>query len=85
MWSLYLYGRQSRKKYLYKSFDALSKLQCVSMARNIFVEFKTSIPWAEDRDLFISKANNIGCIRNFNHLWWWQVNSKVEAQYKLVE
>jgi hypothetical protein len=42
-------------------------------------------PWAEDLDLFISNDNNVGCIRSFNHLWRWELASKVEAQYKLVE
>ena len=84
MWTLYLYGRQSRKKYLYKTFDALSKTQCADVAQTVFLEFKTLAPWAEDLDLFISNDNNVGCIRSFNHLWRWEVASKVEAQYALV-
>lgn len=85
MWSIYLYGRQSRKKYLYKSFEELSKTQCICTSQNIFLEFKTMTPWAENLDLFISNDNNVGCIRNFNHLWRWEVAAKVEAQYKLIE
>ena len=85
MWSLYLYGRHSRKKYFYKSFDTLSQSRCITMAQNIFSEFKTNVPWDEDLDLFVSNDNHVGCIRNFNHLWRWQVVTKVKAQYKLVE
>ena len=85
MWSVYLYGRQSRKRYLHKSFDTLTESECVNVARNIFGEFKSVTPWAEDLDLFISSAHNTGCVRSFNHLWRWDVSRKVQAQYSLVE
>jgi len=85
MWSLCLYGRQSRKKYLYKTFDILPQPQCITEAQNIFSEFQTRVPWGEDLDLFLSNEDNVGCIRSFNHLWRWQVGSKVEAQYNLIK
>lgn len=64
MWSLCLYGRQSRKKYLYKTFDTLPQPQCITEAQNIFSEFQTRVPWGEDLDLFLSNEDNVGCIRS---------------------
>ncbi len=85
MWSLCLFGRQSRKKYFYKTFETLSQERGILEAQNIFAEFKTRVPWDEDLDLFLSNADSVGCIRVFNHLWRWQVGSKVEAQYTLIQ
>ena len=84
MWSLNLSGRQSRKKYFYKTFETLSQAECVAESKKIYTEFKTTAPWAEDLDLFVSNDDNVGCIRGFNHLWRWQVASKVTAQHLLI-
>ena len=77
-------GRQSRKRYFYKTFATLSLEQGSREAKNIFAEFKTQAPWAEDLDLFLSNADHVGCIRGFNRLWRWQVAPKVGAQYALL-
>lgn len=85
MWLLYIYGRQTRKKYYSRDFDEhVAKDALVRISQSLFLEFKTFTPWAEDLDLFVCHDNNLGCVRSFNHLFRWQVANKVGSQYDIV-